>query len=377
MKYFLIAGEASGDLHGANLIKAIKQKDANAVFNYWGGDLMQAEANGLLMHYKKVNIMGFVEVILNLSSILKNINTCKKQIEAFNPDVVILIDYPGFNIRIAEFCKSKNIKTTYYIAPKIWAWKENRGKKLEKFVDELLLIFPFEVSYFKKWKVKSTYVGNPLLDAIANHQPDEKFKQDYVINNKPIIALLPGSRKQEINRILPIMMQVITKFSNYQFIIGGAPGLDPEFYTPFLNKQVKVVFGKTYDLMLHAQGAIVCSGTATLETALFNVPQVCGYVANPISYKIARLLVKNIKYISLVNLCLDKPAITELLQNDFTVSNVTNELNAVLKGGNKHEKLMADYAQLKHDLGGIGASTKAANVIYNLALNKQQKPLNN
>ncbi|MBP9689649.1 MAG: lipid-A-disaccharide synthase [Bacteroidia bacterium] len=368
MKYFLIAGEASGDLHGANLIKAIKQKDDSAEFNYWGGDLMQAEANGLLMHYKKVNIMGFVEVVLNLSTILKNINTCKQQIEAFNPDVVILIDYPGFNLRIAEFCKSKNIKTAYYIAPKIWAWKENRGKKLERFIDELLLIFPFEVPYFKKWKVKSTYVGNPLLDAIANHQPDEKFKLEYVTNNKPIIALLPGSRKQEINRILPLMMQVITKFSNYQFIIGGAPGLDPEFYTPFLNQQVKVVFGKTYDLMLHAQGAIVCSGTATLETALFNVPQVCGYVANPISYKIARLLVKNIKYISLVNLCLDRPAITELLQNEFTINNVTNELNAVLKGGDKHNMLMADYTQLKQDLGGIGASANAANIVYNLAL---------
>ncbi len=366
MKYFLIAGEASGDLHGANLIKSIKQKDANAEFNYWGGDLMEAEASGLLMHYKKVTIMGFVEVILNLRSILSNINICKQQIEAFNPDVVILIDYPGFNLRIAEFCKSKNIKTVYYIAPKIWAWKENRGKKLEQFIDLLLLIFPFEVSYFEKWHVKTRYVGNPLLDAIANHKPDDSFKQAYVVNRKPIIALLPGSRKQEINRILPLMMEVMSRFPNHQFVIGGAPGLDPDFYQPFLNQQVKVVFGKTYDLMKHASGAIVCSGTATLETALYNVPQVCGYVANPISYRIARLLVKNIKYISLVNLCLDKPAIVELIQNDFTVDKVTQELNAVLPGGNKHLNLMQDYQKLRTDLGGEGASLKAAEAILKL-----------
>ena len=367
MKYFLIAGEASGDLHGANLIKAIKQKDPHAIFNYWGGDLMQNEASGLLMHYKKVSIMGFVEVLLNLRFILGNINLCKQQIDAFKPDVVILIDYPGFNLRIAEFCKLKNIKTAYYIAPKIWAWKENRGKKLEKFVDLLLLIFPFEVSYFKKWSVKTKYVGNPLLDAIAVHKPDEDFKLTHVNNQKPIIALLPGSRKQEINRILPLMLQVVNRFPNHQFIIGGAPGLEPSFYQPFLNQQVKVVFGKTYDLMMHASGAIVCSGTATLETALYNVPQVCGYVANPISYRIARMLVKNIKYISLVNLCLNKAAIVELIQNDFTIDSVTDELKAVLPGGNKHQRLMHDYQTLRTDLGGEGASEKAAEAIIGLS----------
>jgi lipid-A-disaccharide synthase len=366
MKYFLIAGEASGDLHGANLIKSIKQKDANAEFNYWGGDLMLKEASGLLMHYKQVSIMGFVEVLLNLRRILGNINVCKQQIEEFNPDVVILIDYPGFNLRIAEFCKSKNIKTVYYIAPKIWAWKENRGKKLEQFVDLLLLIFPFEVSYFEKWRVKTRYVGNPLLDAIASHKPDQEFKQLYVTHQKPIIALLPGSRKQEINRILPLMMQVMSRFPNHQFIIGGAPGIDAEFYKPFLNQQVKVVFGKTYDLMMHAKGAIVCSGTATLETALYNVPQVCGYVANPVSYRIARMLIKNIKYISLVNLCLDKPAIVELIQNDFTIDKVTDELNAVLPSGRKHHDLMNDYKKLSADLGGEGASNKAADAVLEL-----------
>ena len=366
MKYFLIAGEASGDLHGANLIKSIKQKDTNAEFKYWGGDLMQNEAAGLLMHYKQVSIMGFVEVLLNLRSILGNINICKQQIEEFNPDVVILIDYPGFNLRIAEFCKSKNIKTVYYIAPKIWAWKENRGKKLEQYVDLLLLIFPFEISYFEKWRVKTRYVGNPLLDAITNHKLDDVFKQTYVTNQKPIIALLPGSRKQEINRILPLMMQVMSRFPNHQFIIGGAPGMDAEFYKPFLNQQINVVFGKTYDLMMHAEGAIVCSGTATLETALYNVPQVCGYVANPVSYRIARMLVKNIKYISLVNLCLNKPAIVELIQNDFTIDKVTDELKAVLPGGSKHQGLMSDYQKLRADLGGEGASNKAANAIWEL-----------
>ena len=370
MKYFLIAGEASGDLHGSNLIKAIKQTDPNATFNFWGGDLMQQQAEGLVMHYKQVTIMGFVEVVMNIRSIFKNLETCKKQIIDFNPDVVILIDYPGFNLRIAEFCKQNGIKTTYYIAPKIWAWKESRGKKLEKFVDQLLLIFPFEVSYFKKWQVNSLYVGNPLIDAIASHKPNHEFKAQNNALNKPVIALLPGSRKQEIAKILPLMLQVITQFPDYQFIIAGAPGINPSFYQSYLNPQVTVVYGQTYDLLQNAEGAIVCSGTATLETALFNVPQVCGYVANPISYRIAKLLVKNIKYISLVNLCLNKPAIIELIQHDFTISNMTTELKAILPGGAKHKTLMQDYLKLQHDLGGVGASNKAAQAIIKLAEHK-------
>lgn len=370
MKYFLIAGEASGDLHGANLIKAIRQKDPQSTFQFWGGDLMQAQAEGLLVHYKDVTIMGFIEVALNLKRIFRNIALCKQQIEEFKPDVVILIDYPGFNLRIAEFCKQQGIKTAYYIAPKIWAWKESRGKKLEQFVDRLLLIFPFEVSYFKKWKVDSVYVGNPLIDAIqahlANHQSVPSFKQ----GDNPIVALMPGSRKQEISKILPVMLQVVHRFPQYHFIIAGAPGIQPEFYKPWLNEQVEVVFGKTYQLLQHSTAALVCSGTATLETALFDVPQVCGYVANPVSYRIARLLVKNIKYISLVNLCLDKPAITELIQADFNAEKIEQELKAILPGGSKHKVLLSDYAHLKALLGHEGASSKAADSIINLAYKK-------
>ncbi len=365
MKYFIVAGEASGDLHGANLMAAIKQQDKEAQFQYWGGDAMAQQAPGLQMHYKQVTIMGFVEVLMNLRTIFSNISLCKSHINAFKPDVVVLIDYPGFNLRIAAHCKQLGIKTVYYIAPKIWAWKENRGKKLEQFVDELLIIFPFEVPYFKKWKVKTTYVGNPLIDAIAGYSYNPSFLQEQGIT-KPMIALLPGSRKQEIDKILPLMLQVVSHFPEYEFMIAGAPGLDAQHYEKYLSGQIKLVFGETYNLLKHAEAAIVCSGTATLETALFNVPQVCGYVANPISYRIARWLV-NIKYISLVNLCLDKPAITELIQQEFTVKNMTAELQAVLPGGQKHEALMADYRKLSELLGGEGASSKAAQVVVGSA----------
>lgn len=359
MRYFIIAGEASGDLHGSNLMRSIKQADGNAEFNFWGGDLMKAEADGLLVHYKDVTIMGFVEVLFNLRTIFKNLSTCKEQILAFKPDVVVLIDYPGFNLRIAQFCKEHGIKTAYYIAPKIWAWKENRGKKLEKFVDLLLIIFPFEVNYFKKWAINTRYVGNPLVDSIAGSTKPGEKKEEL------LITLMPGSRKQEITKILPVMLQVVTRFKGYRFIIAGAPGMNREFYAPYLNKQVEVVFGETYRLLQNSTAAIVCSGTATLETALFNVPQVCGYVANPVSYAIAKNLVK-INYISLVNLCLDKPAITELIQGDFTPDKITEELVKILPGGASHDRLMADYKELRQLLGHEGASDKAAKEIIGL-----------
>lgn len=366
MKYFLIAGEASGDLHGSNLMKALKEKDPHAEFRFWGGDLMAHQApNGLLVHFKDVTLMGFVEVVMNLKSIFSNLNLCKKQLLEFEPDVVVFIDYPGFNLRIAEFCKQKHIKTAYYISPKIWAWKENRGKKLEKFVDELMLIFPFEVAYFKKWTVKTHYVGNPLIDAIAdyqtNHQPTRLTKDP-----RPIIALLPGSRKQEIDKILPIMLNVVPHYPAYQFIIAGAPGQNQSAYEPYLSKDVTLVFGQTYHLLSQSQAAVVCSGTATLETALFRVPQVCGYVANAISVAIARLLVK-IKYISLVNLCLNKDSIVELIQHDFNPTRIKAELDAVLPGGKRNPTLLADYEQLQDMLGGPGASNRAANVVYTLS----------
>lgn len=361
MRYFIIAGEASGDLHGSNLIKAIKQQDKNAEFNFWGGDLMKAESEGLLVHYKDVTIMGFVEVLFNLRTIFSNMARCKEQILSFKPDVVVLIDYPGFNLRIAEFCKNSGIRTAYYIAPKIWAWKENRGKKLEKFVDLLLIIFPFEVQYFNKWAINTRFVGNPLVDEVENYL----ITHHAPARNNRSIALLPGSRKQEIAKILPIMLSVVKRFPEYHFTIAGAPGIDPEFYKPYLGKQVEVVFGETYRLLQNATAAVVCSGTATLETALFNVPQVCGYVANPVSYAIAKQLVK-IRYISLVNLCLDKPAITELIQGDFTPAKIEQELIKVLPGGSKHAQLMNDYAILKQSLGAKGASDQAAHEITSL-----------
>ncbi len=362
MKYFIIAGEASGDLHGANLIKAIKKQDAVAEFNFWGGDKMQAQANGLLVHYKEVTIMGFVEVLLNLRTILGNIERCKQQILAYKPDVVILIDYPGFNLRIAEFCKHHQLKTIYYISPKVWAWKENRAKKLEQFVDELILIFPFEVPYFKKWKVKSIYVGNPLLDEIADFIPNPNFRIENDLSSQKIIALLPGSRKQEVNKMLPIMLEATKKYTNYQLVIAGAPGLDKSFYEPYLTDRLKIVFGQTYDLLNQSTAAIVCSGTATLETALFNIPQVCGYAANPISYFIAKMFVK-IEYISLVNLCLDKPCITELIQQDMNPEKLREELELIMPDGKNRMQMLNDYLELKNLLGGAGASERAAKII--------------
>lgn len=366
MKYFIIAGEASGDLHGSNLMKSLKQKDPAAQFQFWGGDSMATEADGLRKHYKQVAIMGFVEVLLNLRAIFSNIRLCKDQIEAFQPDVVVLIDYPGFNLRIAEFCKTRNIKTVYYISPKVWAWKENRAKKLEAYVDRLLLIFPFEVDYFKKWNVNAIFVGNPLLDAIAQFVPNPRFKQKNKLDNRPIIALMPGSRKQEIAKILPLMLSATQQYSQYQLVIAGAPGIDPEFYHPFLNDRISIVFNETYDLLNQSTAAIVCSGTATLETALFNVPQVCGYVANSLSYAIAKWLVK-IKYISLVNLNLNRTCITELIQHEFTTHNLTRELNTILPNGNQRERMLSDYTELREILGGEGASSRAAAEIIRLA----------
>ncbi len=362
MKYFIIAGEASGDLHGANLMKAIKQQDADAIFQYWGGDRMQQEAAGLLVHYKDVTIMGFVEVVLNIRKILGNIRLCKKQITAFQPDVVIMIDYPGFNLRIAEFCKKLHIRTVYYIAPKVWAWKENRAKKLEQFVDDLLLIFPFEVNYFKKWKVNAHYVGNPLLDEISHYPFDTNFRKNNQLDERPIIALLPGSRKQEVKKMLPVMIEATAIYKNHQLVIAGAPGLDPSFYEPWLNSRLGIVFGKTYDLLANSETAIVCSGTATLETALLHVPQVCGYAGNPISYAIAKRLVK-LKYISLVNLCMDAPYITELIQYDMTAENLRKEMELIMPGGSKREQMLTDYASLQKLLGGKGASERAAKII--------------
>jgi lipid-A-disaccharide synthase len=367
VKYFIIAGEASGDLHGSNLIKALKKQDTQAEFAFWGGDLMKAEAPGLLRHYKDVAIMGFVEVIMKLKTIKANMETCKQQITDYKPDVVVLIDYAGFNMRIAAFCKNNGIKTAYYISPKVWAWNEGRAKKLEKYVDKLLLIFSFEETYFKKWKVNAAFVGNPLIDAIEAFKPNPDFYTQHSLDQRKIIALMPGSRKQEISKILPMMIAATEPYKAYQLIIAGAPGMDPAFYNPYLNDRVSITFNETYDVLHNATAAIVCSGTATLETALFNVPQVCGYVANAISYQIGKLVVK-VPYISLVNLCLGRETIRELLQRAFTTTNIRKELEAILPGGTKREKMLNDYIELKQVLGGVGASKRAAAEIIKLAV---------
>ncbi|MDP1725183.1 MAG: lipid-A-disaccharide synthase [Bacteroidota bacterium] len=366
MKYFLIAGEASGDLLGANLMEGIRQKDQAATFQYWGGDLMQQQAPGLLQHYKEINIMGFVEVLMRLGSIFKNLSRCKQQILAFKPDVVVFIDYPGFNIRIARFAKHAGYKTAYFVAPKIWAWNEKRGYKLEKYIDELLLIFPFEADYFKKWNVKSTYVGNPLSQIIKNFKVNHDFLGSNQLSNQPVIALLPGSRKQEIMRILPVMMKVAARLPAYQFVIAGAPSIDKSYYQSFLNGQVKIVYNQTYDLLSCAKASIVCSGTASLEAAFFNVPQVCCYAANNISYQIAIRFVK-VKYVSLVNINLNRLAINEYIQHDLTEENVSNELKSVLPGGIGYAQQMENYAALHKLFGDENAGLKAAQIIIDLA----------
>jgi lipid-A-disaccharide synthase len=362
MRYFLIAGETSGDMHGAYLIRMLKQADAKAQFAFWGGDQMQQEYPGLLKHYSSFSVMGFVEVLLRIFSIINLFKECKKQIDAFNPDVVVLIDYPGFNLRMAAYCKSKGYKVVYYIAPKIWAWKENRGKKLEKYVDELLVIFPFEQSYFKKWRVKTTYVGNPLLNEI------ESFRKSHTDNilqsTKPIIALLPGSRKQEIERMLPIMTNVAERFKDYQFIIAGVSNIPKSYYEMSDEGNIRVIYNDTYKLLHQATAAIVCSGTATLETAFFEVPQVCCYKANAVSIAIARLLVK-IKFISLVNINLEKQAITELIQEACTIDNIVDELNKVLPNGKNNTQLMNDYKLLKEIFRATAHLPSAAERIIN------------
>lgn len=365
MRYFLIAGEASGDMLGASLMRGLLLADPDAEFQYWGGDEMQQVAPGLLRHFREVSIMGFVEVLMKLRTIRKNFRQCEAQLLAFQPHVVILIDYPGFNLRMAAFAKRNNLKTVYFIAPKIWAWNEKRGKKLEHFVDLLLLIFPFEPTYFKKWKVNSLYVGNPMYEEISRFMPDPTFKERHQLEHRKIIALLPGSRKQEISRMLPVMAQLTEKFPNHQFVVAGAPGMDPDFYKPWMKPGLQICFGETRQLLHAAEAAVVCSGTATLETALMKTPQVCAYAANPISYRIAVTFVK-VKYISLVNLNMDAPVLTELIQKDFTLDQLSSELEKVMPEGSERKRMMENYQQLENMFIGHQPSKEAAQAILKL-----------
>jgi lipid-A-disaccharide synthase len=362
MNYYLIAGEASGDLHGSNLIKELKLLDKDARIRCWGGDLMQEAGGEVVKHYRELAFMGFAEVIRNLPTILANMKFCKEDVARFDPDVLILIDYPGFNLRIAKWAKARGMRVIYYISPQVWAWKESRVKTIRKVVDRMLVILPFEKDFYHKWDYKVEYIGHPLVQVV---QEFREKNNPAPITGKPVVALLPGSRKQEVSKKLPVMLEASRNFPQYQFIVAKATSLEDEFYAPFLQGYpgVQSVKGKTYHLLVQAAAALVTSGTATLETALFDVPQVVCYKGSPLSYQIAKRLIK-IKYISLVNLIMDRPVVTELIQDELTVKNITRELESILLDEGRISKIKSDYAELHRLLKQGGhASRRAAQEI--------------
>lgn len=367
MKLYIIAGEASGDLHGSNLIRALRSSRPDLSIRAWGGDLMQQQGADLVKHYRELAFMGFIEVLLNIRTILRNISFCKKDILSYQPDALILIDYPGFNLRIAEWAHQQGIRVFYYISPQIWAWKENRIHGIKKNVEHMFVVLPFEKQFYEKHQFQVTFTGHPLLDVISSKEKnDVLFRTENQLDARPIIALLPGSRKQEIAMMLPVMLQVAEKFSEYQFVVAAAPGQDLSFYTPFISgSAVRIVSGKTYDLLLHARAGIVTSGTATLETGLFSLPQVVCYKGNKLSYLIARRLVK-IKFISLVNLILDREAVKELIQDDMNADNISKELHSLLFDTKRIERMKQDYAEMHQLLGGPGASERTANALLKI-----------
>ncbi|SDL84877.1 lipid-A-disaccharide synthase [Pedobacter sp. ok626] len=363
MRYYIVAGEASGDLHGANLMKALKVEDANAEFRFYGGDKMLAEGGVLDKHYAEMAFMGFTEVLLNLRTIFKNLKACKAAILAYKPDVLILIDFPGFNLKIAEFAKANGIKVCYYISPKVWAWNQKRVLKIKRIVDKLFCILPFEVDFYKSWGMEVDYVGNPLLDEIAQFTPDPEFRKKYQLE-KDVVALLPGSRKQEIERLLPDMLSVTQSFPDCHFVVAAAPSFDEAYYRQFIKTDnVTLVFAQTYNLLHVAKAAIVASGTATLETALFHVPQVVVYRGGAISVAIARALVK-IRFISLVNLIMDRAVVKELIQNDCNTASITRVLKGILNGAERAQ-MLSDYKELSAKMGTAGASGRTAKLILN------------
>jgi len=365
MKYYIIAGEASGDLHGANLMKALFKEEPNAEVRFWGGELMQQVGGTLVKHYKDLAFMGFAEVVANLRTIFKNIDLCKKDIKAFNPDVIIFIDYPGFNMRIAKWAKNEGFDTHYYISPQIWAWKEGRIKAIKRDVNQMYIILPFEKDFYEtKHNYPVHYVGHPLLDAIETFKKNQSinFKEVYGLDDRPIIALLPGSRKQEISKLLTEMLRIVDSYPQFQFIIAGAPSLNADFYKPFIKQEnVQLILNDTYNLLNNSYAAIVTSGTATLETALFNVPQVVVYKGNEISYQIAKRVIK-LKYISLVNLIMDEQIVTELIQKECNTATIKKEFDKVINNSDR-SKMLAKYHELCELLGGGGASERVINII--------------
>lgn len=366
MKYYVIAGEASGDLHGSNLLKELRRCDPLAEFRCWGGDLMRAQGGDIVKHYRDLAFMGFAEVIMNLRTILRNIDFCKEDIARWKPDAIILIDYPGFNLRIAGYAQSLGIRVFYYISPQVWAWKESRVKKIKASVDHMFVILPFEKPFYDRHHYQVDFVGHPLLDALEGMDETQRIDSD----GRRIIALLPGSRRQEITTMLPVMLDVAVKYPQYRFIIAGAPSVPDTFYHSVIGeRKAEIIYGKTYPLLRSAHAALVTSGTATLETALFGVPEVVCYKGGAISYYIARRLVK-VKYISLVNLVMDREVVKELIQYEMNPERLSAEFEKIAEEGPARAAMLRDYEELKKALGGNGASAKTARLITHYLASK-------
>lgn len=370
MRYYIISGEPSGDLHGSNLIKALSKLDAQISVRAWGGDLMEAAGAELAKHYRDLAFMGIWEVIKNLGAIRKNFRFCETDIEAYQPDVLILIDYSGFNLRIARWAKAKGYKVVYYISPQVWATRAKRVKKIKEYVDKMFVILPFEQEFYKKYDYQVAYVGHPLLDVINEFKPNPRFREAYNLDARPIVALLPGSRKQEITAMLNVMLSMVSLFPNYQFVIAGAPSMPSSFYESFIQQYPKVVLieNKTYDLLSHSYAALVTSGTATLETALFKVPEVVCYKASPLLYHIVKRIIK-VPYIAIVNLIAGKEIVKELIQKQLNTQELQKELAALLVGAARTQQL-EEYAQLRQLLGSSGASDRAAEGIIDFLRQK-------
>ena len=367
MKYYIIAGEASGDLHGSNLIKEMRKLDSEADIRCWGGDLMQRAGAELVKHYRDLAFMGFVEVIKNLPTILKNLRFCREDISRYQPDLLVLIDYPGFNLRMAKWAKTQGLTVVFYISPQVWAWKEGRVKAIRQTVDKMIVILPFEKAFYEKWNYKVEYVGHPLVEVIEDYLKQTNHKR---IAEKKVVALLPGSRKQEILKKLPLMLELSKAFPQFQFVVGKAPGMEDRFYESLLHpyNNVSSVRNETYNLLKQSSAALVTSGTATLETALFGVPEVVCYKGNPVSYLIARKLIR-VKYISLVNLIMDREVVKELIQDELTVENMKKELQALLFDEARRQQLLRDYEVLRKLLSeGGNASGKAAKIIIEMVV---------
>lgn len=379
MKYFIIAGEQSGDLHGSNLVRELIAKDPGAEITCWGGDLMESAGAKLLMHYKKTAFMGFTVILKNLGTISANLKLCKKQISEFGPDVVILIDYPGFNLRIAEYAHNSGLKVFYYISPKFWAWNEKRVLKVRKFVDRMFIIFPFETSFYRKYDIETEYRGNPLVDEterrMASLPSRDELLKELSPDGKPVIALLAGSRRHEVEIMLPQMIQVMDDFPEHRFILAGVKNLPEELYRKIIgNKPLTLVIDRTYEILTACDAALVASGTATLETALFNAPQVVCYKGDFFSMLIGWIVIR-VKYISLVNLIMDEEVVKEILGYLVNRKNLSRELKAVLPGGEKREKMLDGYKTLRQKLGPAGASGRVADEMIKTLRKYNEKSL--